>query len=69
MQQKTQEERRKSQQHFKGDERRTDQAERPPKYSSNEMPRDPTPGHPGKEASIERDRLDRETKKGVHKSP
>jgi hypothetical protein len=65
MDQKTHEERRKSQQQFKGDERRT---ETPPKYSSNEMPPDPTPGDPGKEAAIERDRLDRETRKGVHKS-
>ena len=62
MHQKTQEERRKSQQHFKGDERRRS-------YSEGEMPRDPTPGDPGPEASIERDRLDRETNKGVHKSP
>jgi len=60
------EERRKAREHYKGDERRAeDQAETPPKkYSSNEMPPDPTPGNPGKEASIERDRLDRGDKKG-----
>jgi hypothetical protein len=56
MEQKNQEERRKSQQHFKGDERR--------QYSENEMPRDPTPGNPGKEAAIEKGRLDRGDKKG-----
>ena len=59
MPQKMQQERRSSTQPYEGDERR--------QYSENEMPRDPTPGDPGQEASIERDRLDRETKKGVHK--
>ena len=47
-----QEERRKSQEHYKGDERRAPN-------QPNEMPTDPTPGNPGKEAVIERDRLDR----------
>ncbi|HZQ75088.1 MAG TPA: hypothetical protein VFB08_19400 [Burkholderiales bacterium] len=38
-------------------------AERRRKYSGNEMPPDPTPGEPGKEAAIEEGRLDRGDRK------
>lgn len=55
------EERRRASQFFDGAERRRT-------YAEGEMPPDPTPGEPGAEARIEKDRLDRGDKKGSEES-